>query len=64
MLFNVEKCKVMNIGSYNPNALYKMGNITLSEVNEEKDLGGGHFYIMTLRQLVIVGKWLERKIGS
>ena len=37
--FNVEKCKVMHIESYNPNALYKMGNIILSEVNEEKDLG-------------------------
>ena len=38
MLFNVENCKVMYIGSNNLNALYSMGNITLSEV-EEKDLG-------------------------
>ena len=61
MLFSVEKCKVMHIGSNNPNALYRMGNITLSEVNE-KDLGS--FLQKTLRQLVIVGKWLKRQIGS
>ena len=42
MLFNAEKYKVMHIGFNNSNALYSMGNITLSEVNEEKDLG--HFY--------------------
>ena len=39
MLFNVEKCKVMHIGANNPNVLYSMGNITFSEVSEEKDLG-------------------------
>ena len=37
--FRCRKCKVIHIGSNNPNALYKMRNITLSEVNEEKDLG-------------------------
>ena len=39
MHFNVEKCKVMHIGANNPNVLSSMGNITLSEVSEEKDLG-------------------------
>ena len=39
MLFKVEKCNVMHTGASNPNVLYSMGYITLSEVNEEKDLG-------------------------
>ena len=29
----------MQIGFNNPNALYSMGNITLLEVNEEKNMG-------------------------
>ena len=39
MLFNVEKCKVMHIGANKSNVLYSMGNITLSEISEENDLG-------------------------
>jgi hypothetical protein len=38
MLFNVEKCEVMHIGSGNMRARYMMDGVQLQEVHEEKDL--------------------------
>ena len=37
--FNLDKCKVMHIGSKNGKAEYEMGGKVLDEVEEEKDLG-------------------------
>ena len=39
MSFNVDKCKVMHIGSRNPEEEYTMLNGSLKQTNEEKDLG-------------------------
>ncbi|XP_070550378.1 aqualysin-1-like [Ptychodera flava] len=39
MSFNVDKCKVMHVGSTNPQYNYTMNNIALTPVEEEKDLG-------------------------
>jgi hypothetical protein len=39
MKFNVEKCKVLHIGSNNNRAQYLMNGQQLSAVNKEKDLG-------------------------
>jgi hypothetical protein len=39
MLFNVDKCKVMHLGSNNPKCQYILGGQFLQEVTEEKDLG-------------------------
>ena len=39
MMFNVDKCKVMHIGNRNPCYTYTMNNQTLSEIDEEKDIG-------------------------
>ena len=39
MKFNVEKCKVLHIGSNNNQFQYSMNGQQLSTVNEEKDLG-------------------------
>ena len=39
MLFNTDKCKVMHIGNKNCGADYKMGDIPLAVVEEERDLG-------------------------
>src|SRR5664279_68235 len=39
MLFNIEKCKIMHIGYNNKHAEYKMDDISLEEVSDERDLG-------------------------
>ena len=39
MDFNIDKCKVLNIGSYNDKFSYSMNNTLLDNVNQEKDLG-------------------------
>ena len=39
MVFNVEKCKVMHVGRQNRKHQYRMGDVWLAEVTEEKDLG-------------------------
>ena len=39
MQFNPEKCKVMHLGTGNPQTTYYMGATALSAVTEEKDLG-------------------------
>ena len=39
MEFNVDKCKIMHLGSTNPKHTYTMGGTNLSVTSEEKDLG-------------------------
>ena len=39
MEFNVDKCKIMNIGNKNPRNVYSMNGTNLAETSEEKDLG-------------------------
>jgi hypothetical protein len=39
MTFNIDKCKVMHIGSKNQGTKYEMDNKEIKETNEEKDLG-------------------------
>ena len=39
MKFNVDKCKVLHIGSHNDHVQYSMNGQQLSAVNKEKDLG-------------------------
>jgi ribonuclease P/MRP protein subunit RPP40 len=39
MGFNVDKCKIMHLGSKNRQVVYNMGGRDLNVVNEEKDLG-------------------------
>ena len=39
MLFNVEKCVVIHIGSNNKLYFYNMNNATLKTVHLERDLG-------------------------
>ena len=39
MVFNVEKCKVMQVGRQNRKHQYRMGDVRLAEVAEAKDLG-------------------------
>lgn len=39
MPVNADKCKIMHIGGSNTKEQYKMGNVYLAEVAEEKDLG-------------------------
>ena len=39
MRFNVDKCKVMHLGTANPGGNYVMNGETLGAVNEERDLG-------------------------
>ena len=39
MEFNVSKCKIMHLGKDNPNNVYTMGGIALTETTEERDLG-------------------------
>ena len=39
MQFNVEKCKVLHIGSNNNQAMYSLNGSDLCKVNHEKDLG-------------------------
>ena len=39
MEFNVEKCKVMHVGSKNPRVTMDMGGKAMMETKEEKDLG-------------------------
>jgi ribonuclease P/MRP protein subunit RPP40 len=39
MSFNVSKCKVMHIGSSNPNSVYSMEGLPLQVTEAEKDLG-------------------------
>lgn len=39
MLFNVDKCTVMHLGSKNPQCEYKMGNNILKISKQERDLG-------------------------
>ena len=38
-MFNVDKCKVMHTGNRNPGYSYTMNNQTLSDIDEEKDIG-------------------------
>lgn len=37
--FNESKCKVMHVGRNNPRNDYKIGNVVLEKVSEERDLG-------------------------
>ena len=37
--FNTDKCKTLNIGQMNPFTKYKMGNVDLKQIHQEKDLG-------------------------
>ena len=39
MLFNTDKCKVMNLGNKNPCVKYELGGRELKSILEEKDLG-------------------------
>jgi len=39
MVFNVGKCKVMHIGHNHNKAVYKMNEVILEEVIQERDLG-------------------------
>ena len=39
MMFNVDKCKVMHTENRNPGYAYTMNNQTLSQIDEEKDIG-------------------------
>jgi hypothetical protein len=39
MLFDIDKCNVMHIGSNNKRGKYEMGCKRLEDVDEEKDLG-------------------------
>ena len=39
MEFNVDKCKIMHLGSTNPKHTYTMGGTNLAVTSEEKDLG-------------------------
>ena len=39
MLFNVEKCKVMHLGTNNPKQAYSIDDKSIAVVDEEKDLG-------------------------
>ena len=39
MLFNLDKCTVMHLGSKNPQCEYKMGNNILKKSKQERDLG-------------------------
>ena len=40
MLFNIEKCKVMHIGSSNPRYPYTLNGQVMQEVSVERDLVG------------------------
>ena len=37
--FNAKKCKVMHVGSKNPNRAYKLNDMILDASDHEKDLG-------------------------
>ena len=39
MEFNVDKCKIMHLGKWNPKHTYTMGGVNLTVTKEEKDLG-------------------------
>ena len=39
MEFNVDKCKIMHLGSENPEHTYTMGGVNLAVTKEERDLG-------------------------
>ncbi len=39
MNFNIEKCKILHVGSNNDRINYSMNGVQLSEVDQEKDLG-------------------------
>ena len=39
MLFNTDKCKVMNLGNKNSCVKYELGGRELESISEEKDLG-------------------------
>ena len=39
MEFNVDKCKIMHLGKWNPKHIYTMGGENLTVTTEEKDLG-------------------------
>ena len=39
MLFNTDKCKVMNLDNKNPCVKYELGGRELESILEEKDLG-------------------------
>ena len=39
MLFNTDKCKVMNLGNKNPCVKYELGGRELESILEEKNLG-------------------------
>jgi ribonuclease P/MRP protein subunit RPP40 len=39
MQFNADKCKVMHVGNSNKRFEYRMNNVTIEAVNEERDLG-------------------------
>ncbi|PIK33341.1 putative RNA-directed DNA polymerase from mobile element jockey-like [Apostichopus japonicus] len=61
MLFNIDKCKVMHIGSSNQKFTYNLNGVELQEVSVERDLG---IYIDRLCNLPnIVLKLLKEVIG-
>jgi len=39
MDLNLDKCKVMHLGSHNARRIYKLNDVKVAEVKEEKDLG-------------------------
>ena len=39
MLFNTDKCKIMNLGNKNPCVKYELGGRELESILEQKDLG-------------------------
>ena len=39
MTYNVNKCKVVHLGNNNPKFSYKLNDILIQEVDQEKDLG-------------------------
>jgi hypothetical protein len=76
MKFNVEKCKVMHLGSRNMGHNYSMNNKVLKVVKEEKDLGVlitsdlkvsvhcNHAYQRASRVLGMIGRNIEFKSPS
>ena len=64
MEFNVDKCKVMHLGKWNPRSAYTMGGENLAVTTEEKDLGvifdeklefGKHIRVMVNRANRMLG---------
>ena len=64
MRYNVGKCGVMHTGYHNPTHTYTMGNTTLKETEEEKDLGIWiHKSLKTSTQCAAAVKKANRVLG-